>query len=51
MPFVSTRLRTTMVANAWIKRDRRTSNKERERKIRTITTKRRIQRMRRMRTR
>ena len=44
MPSVSTRLRNTMVAHAWIKRDRRTSNKEREREIRTRTKKRRIKR-------
>ena len=37
MPSVITRLRNTMVANAWIKRDRRASNNERERDIRTIT--------------
>ena len=37
MPSVSTRLRNTMAAHAWIKRDRRTSNKEREREIRTRT--------------
>ena len=39
MPFVTTRLRNTMAANAWFKRDRRASNKEREREIRTITKK------------
>ena len=44
MPSVSTRLRNTIAANAWIKRDRRTSNKERERTFRTITNKRRIKR-------
>jgi hypothetical protein len=44
MPSVSTRLRNTMAAHACIKRDRRTSNKEREREIRTITNNRRIKR-------
>ena len=44
MRSVSTRLRNTMVANAWIQRDRRTSNNARERKLRTITKKRRIKR-------
>jgi hypothetical protein len=44
MPYVSTRLRNTMVANAWNKRDRRTSNKERERTNRTILNKRMIKR-------
>ena len=38
-PSVSTRLGTTMAANAWIKRDRRTSNNDRERAIRTRTKK------------
>ena len=41
-----------MVAHAWVKRDRRTSNKEREGEIRTIAEKIRInRRMRRMRIR
>ena len=44
MPYVSTRLRNTMAAHAWIKMDRRTSNNDRERAIRTITNKRRIKR-------
>ena len=39
MPSVSTRLRNTMVAHAQINMDRRTSNKERERKIRRRTNK------------
>ncbi len=39
MPYVTARLRNTMVANACIKRDRRASVKERERDIRTITQK------------
>ena len=37
MPYMITRLRNTMAANAWFKKDRRASNKERERGIRTIT--------------
>ena len=44
MPSVSTRLRNTIVAHAWIKRDRRTSNQEREREVRTRTNKRMIKR-------
>ena len=44
MPSVSTRLRHTMAAHACIKRDRRTSIKEREREIRTIIHDRRIKR-------
>ena len=47
MPSVGTRLRHTMDANTLIKRDRRTSNKEREMEIRTRTISRRIKRMRR----
>ena len=51
MPYVTAGLKTTMAAHAWIKRDRRTSNKERDREIRTITKNRRIKRrMRRRRT-
>ena len=45
MPYVSTGLRNTMVANAWVRRDSRTSNQERERAIRTRATKRMIKRM------
>ena len=41
---MTTRLRNTMAANAWIKRGRKTSNKERETENRTITKKRRIKR-------
>ena len=44
MPSVSTRLRNTMAAHAWIKRGRRTSNNEREREIRAITKKRMMKR-------
>jgi hypothetical protein len=47
MPYVSTRLRNTMAANSWIKRDRRTSNNEREREFRTRTKNSMIKRMRR----
>ena len=50
MPSVSKRLRHTRVAHALIKRDRRTSNKETELEIRTLTynvmNKRRLMRMR-----
>ena len=42
---MSTRLGNTMAAHACIKKDRRTSNKEKEMAIRTITSKRRVKRM------
>ena len=51
MPSVITRLMNTMVANECFQRDRRASNKARERDIRTITYKRRTKRRRRRRIR
>ena len=39
-----TRLRNTMVAHAWIKRESKSINQERKREIRTMTKKRMIKR-------
>ncbi len=44
MPYVRTRLRSTKFAHAWNNRGRRASNKEREREIRKITKKIRVNR-------
>ena len=44
MPSVSTRLRHAMAANSWTKKGRRTSNKERDRELMTVTKKRMVNR-------